>query len=270
MRSTDVIGLVPAGGVSSRIAPLPVSKELFPIGFCNLPGRDGLRPKVVCHYLLEAMTAAHIQRACVILRQGKWDIPQYLGDGAELGLHLAYLMLDAPFGAPFTIDQAYPWLGEGRVAFGFPDMIFRPRDAYRRLLEHQERTGADVVLGAFPADRPEAVDMVDFDTLGALRRIEIKPTTTTLEYTWGIAVWTSRFSAFLHERVQELLRDAGDAAERRRLAAREWYVGEFIVEAAEAGLRVEVAVVSDEPFVDIGTPASLAAAIRRFAAEDAS
>ena len=264
----DVIGLVPAGGVGSRVAPLPGSKELFPIGFRTTPEHKGPRPKAVCHYLLEAMETAGVRRICMILRGGKWDLPEYLGDGSELGLDIAYLMINAPFGAPFTIDQAYPWLGTSRVAFGFPDIIFRPRDAYRTLLEQQERTGADVVLGAFPADRPQAVDMVDFDSSGVLRSISIKPKTTSLRYTWSIAVWTPRFSHFLHERVQEHLSGAQHPQESAQLATREWYVGEFITDAVRQGLRVEVEVVSDEPFVDIGTPTSLVAAVRRFAADE--
>ena len=82
-------------------------------------------------------------------------------------------------------------------------------------------------------------------------------------------MWTPRFSRFLHERVQEHLQDAEHPEESARLAAREWYVGEFITKAASQGLRVEVAVVSDEPFVDVGTPSSLLAAVRHFAADDA-
>ncbi len=59
----DVIGLLPAGGTSSRIAPLPCSKELYPIGFRLSDKERTSRPKVVCHYLLEKMQFAGITKA---------------------------------------------------------------------------------------------------------------------------------------------------------------------------------------------------------------
>ena len=78
----EVIGLIPAGGQASRISPLPCSKELYPIGFRHVDGDHSLRPKVTCHYLLERMRSAGITKAYIVLREGKWDIPAYLRDGA--------------------------------------------------------------------------------------------------------------------------------------------------------------------------------------------
>ncbi len=45
----EIIGLIPAAGQATRLAPLPCSKELYPIGL----ERGGARPKVVCEYLLD-------------------------------------------------------------------------------------------------------------------------------------------------------------------------------------------------------------------------
>lgn len=39
------------------------------------------------------MHAAGITEAYIVLREGKWDIPAYLCDGAMVGMHLAYLMV---------------------------------------------------------------------------------------------------------------------------------------------------------------------------------
>ena len=81
MRTDDVIGLIPCGGHATRIAPLPCSKEVLPVGLRRTV--DGsLRPKVVSHYLLEKMRQGGVRRAFFILRNGKWDIPQYYGDGS--------------------------------------------------------------------------------------------------------------------------------------------------------------------------------------------
>jgi glucose-1-phosphate thymidylyltransferase len=69
----EVIGVLPAGGKALRIAPLPCSKELFPVGFHAEGTELGLRPKVVGHFLLENMRLANIKKAYFILREGKWD-----------------------------------------------------------------------------------------------------------------------------------------------------------------------------------------------------
>lgn len=70
MPTREVIGLIPCGGLASRIAPLPCSKEILPVGL--LKTADGLlRPKVVSHYLLEKLRQGGVRKAFVILRNGK-------------------------------------------------------------------------------------------------------------------------------------------------------------------------------------------------------
>jgi len=102
MNTHEIVGLVPAGGQASRIAPLPCSKELYPIGFRSTDAGHGLQTKVVSHYLLEKMRLAGITKAYIVLRPGKWDIPAYFGDGLFLNMHLAYLMMRSPLGVPYT------------------------------------------------------------------------------------------------------------------------------------------------------------------------
>jgi glucose-1-phosphate thymidylyltransferase len=146
-RYEDIIGLVPAAGRANRISPLPCSKELFPVGFREKPENQSKQPKVVCHYLLEKMRLAEINKTFVILRAGKWDIPAYLNDGALVDMRLAYIVINFSSSVPFTVDQAYPFTCQSRVAFGFPDIIFESDDAYRALLARQTQTRDDIVLG---------------------------------------------------------------------------------------------------------------------------
>ena len=94
------------------------------------------------------------KKAYIILREGKWDIPAYFGDGKSLNMHLAYLMMGLPFGVPYTLDQAYPFLQDALVALGFPDMIVEPDYAFVRLLAKREEVNADIVLGLFSALQP--------------------------------------------------------------------------------------------------------------------
>jgi glucose-1-phosphate thymidylyltransferase len=249
----NVIGLIPAGGHARRLEPLPCSKELFPIGFWHRHDEKHGHPKVVCHYLLEKMRAAGITTAYIVLRQGKWDIPAYLGNGELLNMQLAYLMMGLPHGVPYTLDQAYPFVQDRLVAFGFPDILFQPDDAFVQLLAKKVASNADIMLGLFPANSPQQVDMVNLDENGRVRQIEIKPRQTQLRFTWGIAVWTPVFTAFMHKHLAVLKGLAGQP---------ELFMGHVIEAAVSSDLRVEAVIVSEEPYLDIGTPENLLKAIR--------
>jgi glucose-1-phosphate thymidylyltransferase len=253
----DTIALLPCGGQASRISPLPLSKELYPIGF--RPSSDGTpRPKVVCHYLLETLRLAGITTTYFILRSGKWDIPAYFGDGTMLDMHLAYLVLGVPYGVPYTLDQAYPFVCRSRIAFGFPDILLQPEDVFVHLLTHQSRTHADVVLGLFPCDRPDKAGMVEIDAAGRVQQIIEKPGKTHLKYMWATAVWTPRFSQFMHDHIWAIV-DTVAADPKQELP-----LGDVIQAAIAAGLRVEADVFETGHYLDIGTPDDLVNAVRYY------
>ncbi|MPZ78383.1 MAG: dTDP-glucose pyrophosphorylase [Deltaproteobacteria bacterium] len=249
----DVVGLIPAGGQASRLGALPCSKELYPIGFRKAE-KEGVLPKVACHYTLEKMRAAGITQIYIILKPGKWDIPSYFRDGAIADVHLAYLTLGLPFGAPYTLDQAYPFVQKKTVALGFADILFHGEDAYSRLLEMLAQDSSDLILGLFPADRPDKVDMVNLDSKGKITGIVVKPSRTDLHYTWGIAVWKPSFTQFMHE---FLRRSVPTAAHQPEL-----FVGDVIHASILEGLHVQGTEISHEPYVDIGTSEDLSRAIR--------
>jgi glucose-1-phosphate thymidylyltransferase len=257
-----IVGLLPAGGTAARISPIPCSKEIFPVGF-HPPGSPlGRRPKAAAHYLIEKMQAAGAQKAYFILREGKWDIPAYFGDGGVAGLPLAYLMMGLPYGVPFTLDQAYPFVGDATVLFGFPDILFQPGDAFARLLNRQAETRADLVIGLFPAHQAHKMDMVELDPNGRVLGITIKPRQTHLRYTWIIAVWGARFSDFMHEFVA--LRKKNQPYEQGQ---RELYLGDVIQAAIQEGERVDNVLFSDGSYIDIGTPEDLTAAVQNLIQE---
>jgi glucose-1-phosphate thymidylyltransferase len=256
---SDVIGVVPAAGLASRISPLPCSKELYPLGFRSVENApNSVRPKTACHYLLEVMRAAGIAQAYIVLREGKWDIPAYFRDGSLVDMALGYLMMGLPFGVPYTLDQAYPFVRHSTVALGFPDIVSQADDPFSQLLSHQVRSGADLVLGLFPADRPDKVDMVDVED-ARVRRLFMKPIATALTYTWGLAVWTPVFTQFMHDHVASR---KGRAVEQREL-----FLGDVIQAAIEKDVRVEAAHVSHVPYIDIGSPEDLVRATRCFSAK---
>lgn len=258
MIERQVIGLLPAGGKATRISPLPLSKELYPIGFRSWGEESHVRPKVVSHYLLEKMRLAGIDRAYFILRTGKWDIPGYFGDGAMLSMHLGYLIMGLPFGVPFTLNQAYPFVQDAVIALGFPDILFQPEDAYVKVLARLEVSNADVVLGLFPTDRPQKAGMVDFDDEGKVRSIIEKPRESNLRYMWGIAVWTPAFSQFLHDYLVKI------QANNDLSSIPELPIGDVIQTAIAQGMHVEAEVFPEGTYLDIGTPDDLVRAVRQF------
>jgi glucose-1-phosphate thymidylyltransferase len=160
-----------------------------------------------------------------------------------------------PFGPPYTLDQAYPFVRKDLVAFGFPDILFEPEDAYVQLLNCQKSTQADIVLGLFPVTRPETMDMVDLDERGVVRSIVIKPPQTHLQYGWIIAVWTPLFTDFLHEHLRALDNHGESAAGRSR--QHELTVGHVLKAAIENNLRVRAVVFPAHSYLDIGTPGNL-------------
>lgn len=257
MSREEVVGVIPAGGHATRLGPLPCSKELYPIGFTKADQEQGLRPKVACHYTLEKMRAAGITEAYIVLGEGKWDIPAYLRDGAIVGIHLAYLTLGIPYGAPYSLDQAYPFVRKMTVALGFGDILFHVEDAYSRVLDKLAQGNSDLVLGIFPADRPDKVDMVKLSDKNEITEIVVKPSETDLCYTWGIAVWKPSFTEFMHEFLQK--------SEKTAAQEPELFVGDVIRASIGRGLRVQGEPISNEPYVDIGTPEDLVKATQRIA-----
>jgi glucose-1-phosphate thymidylyltransferase len=264
----STIGLIPAAGLGTRLGPLPMSKELFPVCFRMVPGQSGCRPRVVCHYLLEKMHRAGVAQAFVILRPGKWDIPNFLGDGADLGLSLAYLTVHVPFGVPFSLNQAYPFLRGASVVLGFPDILFEPIEAYQVLLERLHGGTADIVLGLFPTDQPGQVGVVDYEPNGVVRGIYEKSNLTHLPYMWAIAAWRPSFSDFLHGFVSDRQRALIGSQVPQQVTPlppyREIPIGDVIQAALEAGLRVEAQPFPDGYYLDIGTPQNLDQAIQRY------
>lgn len=257
---SDVVGLVPAAGTASRIQPIPCSKEVLPLGF-RPDGPEGrLRPRAAAETLLEAMDRAGAGRAYVVLRTGKWDVPAFLEDGGPDGPALAYLVTPGTAGVPFTVEAALPFLAGSRVVFGFPDIVFEPPGALERLIERQEERGADVVLGLFPAERPEKMDMVRLDSDGAVRSLVIKPDDTELRHTWILAAWTPAFTEFLAgwcRRERERRADPEPGPD----APEEPYLGHVVQAALEQGIEVDAVVFEEGSYVDIGTPRELASAM---------
>ena len=145
----------------------------------------------------------------------------------------------------------------------FPDILFEPKDAYVQLLNKQRGSNADLVLGLFPAEHSEKIDMVDLDNQGFVRGIHIKPSKTRLKYTWIIAVWTSVFTHFMHEFVVNHLKRANSEKDMaNRIGLQEIFLGDVIQAAIDNKLNLNSLIFTEGSFIDIGTPDDLARAVQ--------
>ena len=265
----ECIGLIPAGGKAKRVSPLPCSKEIFPVGFGEIEANGRKYPKVAAHYLLEKMHLAGAEKTYFVLSKGKWDIPSYFGNGSMVNMAIGYLMTDMPYGVPFTLDSAFPFLKNKQVLFGFPDIILQPDDVYVQLMDQMHSSNADIVVGLFLADNPDKMDMVDLNADETICGIQIKPAQTNLKWTWIVAVWNYSFTQFMHDYVQHHLNTI--AAANGGLAGydhKEIYLGDVIQDAIGSELKIDKVMFNQGTYIDIGSPEDMVTAIQTLAFRD--
>lgn len=250
----DLVGLIPAAGRATRLAGVvaagSASKEVLPVGRSGRPAAS---------FLLDRFARAGITRAYVVLRAGKWDVPERLTGESTGGLDLAYLAIPDSSSVAETLDRARPFVRGLRVALGFPDVLFRPADAFARVRERQEAAGADAVLGLVPTDRPEKADVVEVTPEGEVVSVRIKPAHgegfSDPPWTWIAAVWGPAVTELLHRDVAAVRADP-----RRGPSGRELYPGDVLARALREGLRIEAVAFPEGRHLDVGTPEDLARA----------
>jgi dTDP-glucose pyrophosphorylase len=200
-----------------------------------------------------------------VLREGKWDIPAYFGDGAMFDMHMAYVVISDSWGPPDTLDRAYPFVQNKLIAFGFPDILFTPDDVFGQLLQRQQSTNADVVLGLYPAHDHRLMDMIRFDAEGRVTELVLKPGKTDLHYAWICAVWAPTFTQFLHDfvpsdKARQYQREGGYQIDPQG----DMPVGAVMQAAIRQGIRVDGVLFPTGTYIDIGTPGDLARALQMF------
>lgn len=252
---SDIVGLIPAAGKGTRLAPFPCPKELFPVGYQDyeVKGNIERRPKVVSQYLFEEMLAAGAERIFIIVGEDKHDILRYYGDGHRFGAQVCYLYQEELRGMPFALDLAYPWLRGETVVFGMPDTIVEPKDAFAQMLHRHWATGADLTLGLFATEAPWKLCPVETDDQGRVTYLVDKPRQTHLRNTWGICCWGERFTELMHQYLLEA-----------PYAGKEIVLADVFNEALRQGWNVQGLHFTDGQYLDIGTAEELDTALRKF------
>lgn len=233
MADTEYVALLPAAGIGSRLPDRQISKELLRFG----GGQENGHP--VISHVLGCMELAGVNDVIVVLRDEKKDIFEYLTSSEWSHIKFAFEFTPGTSGVPETVALGLGGTQARSVIFGFPDILFEPRDAFVRLIERLDNSGADVVLGLFPTGNPSKMDMVATDDSGRVTDIQIKPDATTLDLTWILAAWRPKFSAYVAEN--------HDGA----------HLGHVLQSAMADGLRVDSVSFYDGRSLDIGTPDDL-------------
>jgi glucose-1-phosphate thymidylyltransferase len=240
-----VIGVIPAAGKGTRLAPLPFSKELFPLGFIKSQDKYFVRP--VSHYLLETFKKADINDIFWITSVDKPDIQKYYKSGTHYGMNFCYLNQDEPKGMVDAITCIDPWLRTEKdylIALGMPDTLFDPEDMFVQMKELLLSSSSfDVVLGIFQTRQWEKLGMVDFNDENGLHVVskitdkpKIKPET---DFAWGTALWRPSFQSML----QKILPNGK--------ADHEYTLSEAFNYAIDNGLKVGA--IKGSKYMDIGT-----------------
>jgi len=79
---------------------------------------------------------------------------------------------------------------------------------------------------------------------------------------WAIAIWTPKFTQFMHDYLKAIARQHISASGSLIAPRPELPIGDVIQAAIEQGFRVEAEVFENGSYLDIGTPENLAKAIR--------
>ncbi len=195
--STDTIALIPAAGQARRLGFFPGSKEVIALTWEEENGVP--RPRLACDFLLDALDRSGIEKAIAIVDESKADLLRYFAHWQGKPSILLAPIAESR-SVPQSLSRALPWTKGEKVVLGFPDVVFEPANAYRRLLEEYDLQGADLVLGLFPASHcAESTDMVELDDSDRVLRIESRPKITQLRYNWLLALWGPSFSEALLE-----------------------------------------------------------------------
>ena len=247
MTDSEYVALLPAAGIGSRLPDRSMSKELLRFGNRQEDGSP------VISHVLSCMRLANIVDVTVVLRDGKQDIREYLASSDWNHVNFTFKITPGTSGVPETVALGLGDVQERSVVFGFPDILFEPRDAFAKLIHRLENSAADVVLGLFPTDRPHKMDMVETDNSDRVIDIQIKPNSTTLDRTWILAVWRPSFSAYLYKLVR------GSATRLADLAANcdGSHLGHVFQLAMADGFRIDSESFGDGRVLDIGTPDDL-------------
>jgi glucose-1-phosphate thymidylyltransferase len=165
-RASTRKGIILAGGSGTRLYPITigVSKQLLPI-----------YDKPMIYYPLSVLMLTGIREICIITTpQDQDQFKRTLGDGAQWGLSLTYVVQASPDGLAQAYLLAEEFLDGAPSAMVLGDNIFFGHGLPDQLAAADAVETGGTVFGYRVAD-PERYGVVDFDRDGNVRAIIEKP-----------------------------------------------------------------------------------------------
>jgi len=159
-------GIILAGGSGTRLYPLTlaVSKQLMPV-----------YDKPMIYYPLSVLMLAGIREIAVITTpQDQDQFRRVLGDGAQWGVDLTYIVQPAPEGLAQAFVLAEPFLDGAPSAMVLGDNIFFGHGLPQLLARADARAAGATVFGYRVVD-PERYGVVAFDAAGRVTDLVEKP-----------------------------------------------------------------------------------------------
>ena len=165
-------GIILAGGSGTRLWPITmgVSKQLLPI-----------YDKPMIYYPLSVLMLGGVREIAIITTpDDQAQFMRLLGDGAQWGLSLTYIVQPTPDGLAQAYLLARDFLAGAASAMVLGDNIFFGHGLPEMLAAADGRSGGSV-FGYRVAD-PERYGVVDFDAAGTVRAIIEKPASPPSNY----------------------------------------------------------------------------------------
>lgn len=147
-------GIILAGGAGTRLYPatLPVCKQLLPV-----------YDKPMIYYPLSSLMHAGIREVLIISTPE--DTPRFsqlLGNGSDLGMHIEYVVQEAPNGLAEAFILGQSFVGDDSVCLVLGDNIFFGHDLVKMVRDSADLSEGAVVFGYHVHD-PERYGVVEFE-----------------------------------------------------------------------------------------------------------
>lgn len=166
MGTKQVKGILLAGGLGSRLAPLTsaVSKQLLPV-----------YDKPLIYYSLSTLMLAGIRDICVVSSTEHLPLFQrLLGDGSAWGIRFEYVEQQRPAGIAEALILTEDWLEGQRCALALGDNLLYAT-GLTGLLQNMLQTARGAVCLACRVSDPRAYGVVTFNKDGRAVELEEKP-----------------------------------------------------------------------------------------------